>query len=130
VVGAPSASWNAPSRGVSRGYSDCSIERHVPEEQTEDRSALPHVVENKGYTVLGTHGREVLSVVDLTSATTPDLMAWLERQFGKEITTRIWKTVGRSVHAWIGVRGRAWRRLSRATREPTDPGRVRAARRV
>lgn len=58
---------------------------------------FPHVVENKGYTILGMHGREVLSVVDLTGATTPDLMAWLERQFGKDITTRTWKTVGRIV---------------------------------
>jgi uncharacterized protein YcgI (DUF1989 family) len=56
---------------------------------------FPYVVEDKGYTVVGMHGREVLSVVDLTGATTPDLMAWLERQFGKEITTRTWKTVGR-----------------------------------
>jgi hypothetical protein len=41
------------------------------------------------------HGREVCSVVDLTGATTPDLMAWLEKRFGKAITTRTWKTVGR-----------------------------------
>jgi uncharacterized protein (DUF1697 family) len=56
---------------------------------------FPYAVEDKGYAVVGMHGREVLSVVDLTGATTPDLMAWLERQFGKEITTRTWKTVGR-----------------------------------
>jgi uncharacterized protein (DUF1697 family) len=56
---------------------------------------FPYVVGNKGYTILGMNGREILSVVDLTAATTPDLMAWLERQFGKEITTRTWKTVGR-----------------------------------
>jgi uncharacterized protein (DUF1697 family) len=56
---------------------------------------LPYRAEKRGYTVVGIHGREVLSVVDLTGATTPDLMAWLEKQFGKAITTRTWKTVGK-----------------------------------
>jgi len=56
---------------------------------------FPYDAEKKGYTVVGMHGREVFSVVDLTGATTPDLMAWLEKQFGKEITTRTWKTVGK-----------------------------------
>ena len=56
---------------------------------------FPDHAEKKGYTVVGMHGREVCSVVDLSGATTPDLMAWLEKQFGKEITTRTWKTVGK-----------------------------------
>lgn len=56
---------------------------------------FPYRVEERGYTVVGIHGREVCSVVDLTGATTPDLMAWLEKQFGKAITTRTWKTVGK-----------------------------------
>ena len=56
---------------------------------------FPYRAEEKGYSVLGMQGREVCSVVDLTGGTTPDLMAWLEKQFGKEITTRTWKTVGK-----------------------------------
>ncbi|MGH2746893.1 MAG: DUF1697 domain-containing protein [Actinomycetota bacterium] len=56
---------------------------------------FPYRAEKRGYTVVGTHGREVFSVVDLTGASTSDLMAWLEKQFGKTITTRTWKTVGR-----------------------------------
>ena len=55
---------------------------------------FPHRAE-EGYTVLGIHDGELYSVVDLTGATTPYFMAWLEKQFGKEITTRTWKTVGR-----------------------------------
>ena len=58
---------------------------------------FPYSAEENGYTVVGMHGREVLSVVDLTKGTTPDLMAWLETQFGKAITTRTWKTVGKIV---------------------------------
>jgi uncharacterized protein (DUF1697 family) len=56
---------------------------------------FPYHAEKKGYTVVGRRGGEVFSVVDLTGATTPDLMAWLEKQFGKAITTRTWKTVGK-----------------------------------
>jgi uncharacterized protein (DUF1697 family) len=54
---------------------------------------FPYHAKEKGYTVVGMHGREVFSAVDLTGATTPDVMAWLEKQFGKAITTRTWKTV-------------------------------------
>jgi uncharacterized protein (DUF1697 family) len=56
---------------------------------------FPYHAEKRGYTIVGMHGREVCSVVDLSGATTPDLMAWLENQFGKEITTRTWKTIGK-----------------------------------
>ena len=58
--------------------------------------SFPFVAEErKGYSVLGMTDREVFSVVDLTGASTPDVMLWMEKQFGKEITTRTWKTVGR-----------------------------------
>ena len=58
---------------------------------------FPYRATRKGYSVIGMHGREVFSVVDLSGATSPDLMAWLDKQFGKEITTRTLKTVGRIV---------------------------------
>lgn len=56
---------------------------------------FPFHAENNDYIVLGVHDRAILSVVDLTRTKTPDLMRWLEKEFGKEITTRTWKTVGR-----------------------------------
>lgn len=56
---------------------------------------FPYHAENKGYLVLGIYDRAICSVVDLTRAKTPDLMRWLEKEFGKNITTRTWKTVGR-----------------------------------
>jgi uncharacterized protein (DUF1697 family) len=37
--------------------------------------------------------RTVLAVVDNTAATTPNHMAWLERAYGRDITTRTWPTV-------------------------------------
>lgn len=37
----------------------------------------------------------LLSVVDTSRAKTPDHMRWLERHFGRDITTRTWNTVHR-----------------------------------
>ena len=56
---------------------------------------FPYRPENKTYEILGMYDYAMCSVVDLTGAKTPDLMSWLEKQFGKEITTRTWKTVER-----------------------------------
>lgn len=54
---------------------------------------FPYKVENRAYTILGMYDGAICSVIDLTSAKTPDLMLWLEKQFGREITTRTWRTV-------------------------------------
>lgn len=56
---------------------------------------LPHTPKGRAYTLIGMGGQEIFSVIDLTSEKTPDLMLWLEKQFGKEITTRTYKTVQR-----------------------------------
>lgn len=55
----------------------------------------PHHVDGRGFTVVRVEGKEVFSSLDLSGASTPDLMTWLEKTFGKQITTRTWKTVGR-----------------------------------
>ena len=46
-----------------------------------------------GYTILGVYDRVACSVVDLSGGATPDLMAVLDRQYNKAVTTRNWKTV-------------------------------------
>ncbi|MFF0546063.1 DUF1697 domain-containing protein [Nocardia thailandica] len=46
--------------------------------------------------------RALLAVVDNSTPRTPDFMAWLEKQYGKDITTRTWLTVQRVVKK-IGV---------------------------
>ena len=56
---------------------------------------FPHKIDNRDYELLGMYEGVICSVIDLTSAKTPDLMVWLEKKFGKEITTRTWKTVER-----------------------------------
>jgi uncharacterized protein (DUF1697 family) len=39
--------------------------------------------------------KELCTVVDLTTAKTPDFMRALEKEHGKAMTTRTWKTIGR-----------------------------------
>lgn len=54
---------------------------------------LPFTPDNKPYTLLGSLGSAVYGSVDLTVGKTPDYMAWLEKQFGKDITSRTPKTI-------------------------------------
>jgi len=61
----------------------------------KDLPALPFQPEGKAFQLLAEVDGALCSVVDLTTGKTPDLMAWLERQFGKQITTRTWSTVTR-----------------------------------
>lgn len=53
---------------------------------------VPEKVRIQGYDA---EARAILAVVDTTGVRTPDYMRWLEREFGKEITTRTWNTVGK-----------------------------------
>ncbi len=57
--------------------------------------ALPYQPPGKDYYLIGKDDRTLFSIVDITVAKTPDLMSWLERQFGKEISSRTWKTINR-----------------------------------
>jgi uncharacterized protein (DUF1697 family) len=49
----------------------------------------------EGYDVVCIRPREVCTVVDVSRGNTPDFMVKAERAYGKEITTRTWKTVER-----------------------------------
>ncbi len=60
---------------------------------------FPYKIDDRDYELLGMYDGAICSVIDLTSAKTPDLMVWLEKKFGKEITTRTWKTVERILKA-------------------------------
>lgn len=54
---------------------------------------LPYSPANKPYTLLGKIGDALYGSIDLTVGKTPDYMAWLEKQFGKDITSRTPKTI-------------------------------------
>lgn len=57
---------------------------------------FPYQPLSHDYKLLGFNGNALFSVIDTTSqGHSPDLMAWLEKQFGKEITSRTYLTVNR-----------------------------------
>ena len=60
------------------------------------RQELP---KGKGYEVLAIVDRAVCSVVDLSGASSPDLMRVLDKEFGAEVTTRSWNTVEKVLRA-------------------------------
>jgi len=55
---------------------------------------LPHRPPAKPYRLHAMIDDTLFSVID-TTGKTPDLMSWLEKQYGKEISSRTWKTVNR-----------------------------------
>lgn len=56
---------------------------------------LPCRPPGKDFTIAGATSREISSISDTTAGRTPDVMSWLEKQFGKEITSRTWLTTTR-----------------------------------
>ena len=54
---------------------------------------FPYKPDGKPFTLLGRIDNAIYGSVDLTAGKTPDYMAWLEKQFGKDITSRTIKTI-------------------------------------
>lgn len=83
-----------PFQGTEREHNKNSYHlitffRHEPTITIE----LPFTPENKPYTLLGRIDNAVYGTVDLSGGKTPDYMTWLEKQFGKDITSRTPKTI-------------------------------------
>jgi uncharacterized protein (DUF1697 family) len=55
----------------------------------------PHKVANKSYTLHAGYDDTICSVINILEDKTPDYMVWMEKKFGKQITTRTWRTVER-----------------------------------
>ncbi len=51
-----------------------------------------------GFKVLGVYKKEICIVFNIEDTKTPDMMLKLEKDFGKAITSRTWKTVERIVN--------------------------------
>lgn len=62
-------------------------------ERFEPTFSFPYEPEGTACTVVGGTGRELFTVTDTTTAGSPDTMSWLEREFGKDLTSRTWLTV-------------------------------------
>jgi uncharacterized protein (DUF1697 family) len=84
----------APFAGYEHGPKtslNVTFLKHMP--------AHPVTLEGQGFTIAATPPREICSIIDTTTSKTPDFMAKAEKAFGKQITTRTWKTVERIIKA-------------------------------
>jgi uncharacterized protein (DUF1697 family) len=64
-------------------------------DQPKSDPDLPCKPDGRAFEVLALYDRAVAATLDQTVEKTPNLMAWMERQYGRNITTRTWKTVNR-----------------------------------
>jgi len=55
----------------------------------------PYQPPEQGFEIVYASKTAICSLVDVTTSNTPDLMSWLEKQFGKDITSRTWNTLVR-----------------------------------
>lgn len=85
---------NNPFQGMEHSQTSSLNVTFLKKKRRSDLK-FPYKVDNRDYELLGMYDGAICSVIDLTSTRTPDLMLWLEKKFGKEITTRTWKTVER-----------------------------------
>jgi uncharacterized protein (DUF1697 family) len=66
--------------------------------KSESTMKLPHASEDGNFRILSRTDREVFSVLKLVEgARTVDLMAILEKEYGKGATTRNWNTIQKAV---------------------------------
>lgn len=73
------------------------LKHPVPTDADIPFTTLPYTADNGAFTFVAIGDRVVCSTVDSTSPRAPDLTRTLERAYGKDITTRTWKTVHRIV---------------------------------
>jgi len=70
-------------------------------QRTPGRSRLRLPAPAKGVRIVRIKPGEIFSVVTISPGVgTPDLMAFLERAFGQEVTTRNWQTVTKLAGVW------------------------------
>ncbi len=68
----------------------------LKEEKKLDLS-LPWSSEDDSFRILSDDNRSIISILDLSISGTPQAMGFLEKQYGKDITTRNWKTINRVI---------------------------------
>lgn len=61
--------------------------------KNQDKHELKLPKKGKGYALIGILGGAVCFTIDASSTKTPDVMKIMEKEFGRDITTRSWNTV-------------------------------------
>lgn len=85
-----------PFEGLEHGRSSyllVTFLKHAPPTRLE----FPIEPPGRSFRLLGMLDQALFSVTDPTNERTPDVMRWLEKAFGKEISSRTWKTVQRII---------------------------------
>ena len=67
-------------------------------EEPKSSLRIPYTSPDKSFSILKLDDKMIFSVLDLAKAGTPDAMTILEKEFGKNITTRNWNTIIKSIH--------------------------------
>lgn len=81
-----------PFKGIPHSPKHYTLVTFLKERSAKLRS-LPR--KGPGFRVAAIHKKEVCVVIDLKNIHTPDMMLKFEKEFGKAITSRTWKTVER-----------------------------------
>ena len=83
-----------PYRGLAHGRESYLLVTFFKRPPPTD-APLPVPPRDEPYRLLGLAAGALCSVTDTTVAKTPDLMSWLEREYGQQISSRTWNTVRR-----------------------------------
>lgn len=83
-----------PFAGMTHGPSSYLLVTFM-KRATKPTFVLPYQPVGKPYKVLGYVDGMIFTTTDNTVVKTTDLMAWLEKQFSKDVTSRTWNTMQR-----------------------------------
>ena len=89
--------------GVFEAYDDGPTDRCNVTFLKHEPSVIAAPEVGPGAQIVTVRSQAVFSVIDSTAAKTPDLMRKLDKAYGKETTTRTWKTVHRIVKAFAAA---------------------------
>lgn len=81
-------------RDPFKGFNDAKQTYHVItflKDAPKGKQLFPQ--KGQGYTMIGLADRSLATAIDIKTSGTPDVMRVLEKEYGKAITTRTWKTV-------------------------------------
>jgi uncharacterized protein (DUF1697 family) len=69
-------------------------------EEPKSKLKIPYISPDKSFQILAIKDKAIFSIVDLSKAGTVEAMAILEKEFGKNITTRNWNTIVKIVSTY------------------------------
>lgn len=85
-----------PFRGLVHGPQTYLLVTFCQDPPT-DRASLPESPDDDVYRLLGLSEGTLCTVTDTTATRSPDVMGWLEKHYGRRISSRTWKTVQRTL---------------------------------